>query len=154
MTNPSLALRTAADVMAAPATAAAKKNGAPAKLAARGLGFRYGDAVALNDVDLDVPEKKVTALIGPSGCGKSTLLRVFNRIYSIYPGQTASGRVLLDGENVLDPKYPLNRLRSKVGMVFQNPVPFPMSIRDNIAYGIGHYEKLVTADMAVRVEEA
>src|SRR5688572_29370567 len=99
MTNPSLALRTAADVLIAPA-AAAKKNGAPAKLAARGLGFRYGDAVALKDIDLEVPEKKVTALIGPSGCGKSTLLRVFNRIYSIYPGQVATGEVLLDGENV------------------------------------------------------
>ena len=124
------------------------------KLAARGLGFRYGDTVALKDIDLDVPEKQVTALIGPSGCGKSTLLRVFNRIYSIYPGQVASGQVRLDGENVLDPKYPLNRLRSQVGMVFQKPVPFPMSIRDNIAYGIGHYEKLGKADMDDRVEEA
>jgi phosphate transport system ATP-binding protein len=153
MTNPSLALRTAADVLIAPA-AAAKTNGGPVKLAARGLGFRYGDAVALKDIDLEVPEKKVTALIGPSGCGKSTLLRVFNRIYSIYPGQKASGEVILDGENILDPKYPLNRLRSKIGMVFQKPVPFPMSIHDNIAYGIGHYEKLSKADMAIRVEEA
>jgi phosphate transport system ATP-binding protein len=153
MTNPSLALRTAADVLIAPA-AAAKTNGGPVKLAARGLGFRYGDAVALKDIDLEVPEKKVTALIGPSGCGKSTLLRVFNRIYSIYPGQVATGQVLLDGENVLDPKYPLNRLRSKIGMVFQKPVPFPMTIRDNIAYGIGHYEKLSKAEMADRVEAA
>jgi phosphate transport system ATP-binding protein len=126
----------------------------PVKLAARGLGFRYGSFDALRNIDLDVPEKKVTALIGPSGCGKSTLLRIFNRIYSIYPGQAAHGRVLLDGEDVLDPKYPLNRLRAKVGMVFQKPVPFPMSIRDNIAYGIGHYEKLSKAEMDARVQEA
>jgi phosphate transport system ATP-binding protein len=126
----------------------------PVKLAARGLGFRYGQFDALRNIDLDVPEKRVTALIGPSGCGKSTLLRIFNRIYSIYPGQAAHGQVLLDGENVLDPKYPLNRLRAKVGMVFQKPVPFPMSIRDNIAYGIGHYEKLSRARMDERVQEA
>ncbi len=81
-------------------------------------------------------------MIGPSGCGKSTLLRIFNRIYSIYPKLRAEGEVLLDGENILDPRYPLNRLRSKVGMVFQKPVPFPMSIYDNIAYAIRHYEKL------------
>jgi phosphate transport system ATP-binding protein len=101
-----------------------------------------------------VPEKQVTALIGPSGCGKSTLLRVFNRIYSIYPGQRATGEVLLEGANVLDPAYPLNRLRSKIGMVFQKPVPFPMSIYDNIAYGIGHYEKLGRAQMDERVQAA
>ena len=133
---------------------AAASAPSPVKLAARGLGFRYGSFDALRNIDLDVPEKKVTALIGPSGCGKSTLLRIFNRIYSIYPGQTAHGQVLLDGENVLDPKYPLNRLRAKIGMVFQKPVPFPMSIHDNIAYGIGHYEKLSKAEMDVRVQEA
>jgi phosphate transport system ATP-binding protein len=138
----------------APAAAAPSAVQTPVKLAARGLGFHYGDAPALKNIDLDVLEKKVTALIGPSGCGKSTLLRIFNRIYSIYPGQRASGEVLLDGENVLDPKYPLNKLRSKIGMVFQKPVPFPMSIYDNIAYGIGHYEKLAKADMDNRVEEA
>jgi phosphate transport system ATP-binding protein len=126
----------------------------PVKLAARNLGFRYGSFDALRNIDLEVPEKRVTALIGPSGCGKSTLLRVFNRIYSIYPKQVASGEVLLDGENVLDPKYPLNRLRARIGMVFQKPVPFPMSIYDNVAYGIGHYEKLSRAEMDVRVEEA
>ncbi|KAA2285724.1 phosphate ABC transporter ATP-binding protein PstB [Arenimonas fontis] len=124
------------------------------KLAARNLAFHYGDFAALRDINLEVPEKRVTALIGPSGCGKSTLLRIFNRIYSIYPGQRASGEVLLDGENVLDPKYPLNKLRSKIGMVFQKPVPFPMSIYDNIAYGIGHYEKLSRQRMDERVEEA
>jgi len=125
-----------------------------AKLSARNLAFKYGTFTALENINLDVPERRVTSLIGPSGCGKSTLLRVFNRIYSIYPGQTASGEVILDGENILDPKYPLNKLRSKIGMVFQKPVPFPMSIHDNIAYGISHYEKLSKADMAVRVEQA
>lgn len=126
----------------------------PAKLSARNLSFYYQQARALDGIQLDVAERKVTALIGPSGCGKSTLLRVFNRIYSIYPGLRAEGEVLLDGENILAPGYSMNRLRSKVGMVFQKPVPFPMSIYDNIAYGIGHYEKLSRADMADRVEQA
>ena len=126
----------------------------PAKLAARNLDFFYGDYRALKSINLDVAEKHVTAIIGPSGCGKSTLLRIFNRIYSIYPKLRAEGEVILDGENVLDPRYPLNRLRSKVGMVFQKPVPFPMSIYDNIAYGIKHYEKLSRADMDIRVQEA
>ena len=124
------------------------------KLRARGLDFFYGDYRALKSISLDVPENRVTAIIGPSGCGKSTLLRIFNRIYSIYPKLRATGEVLLDGENVLDPRYPLNRLRSKVGMVFQKPVPFPMSIYDNIAYGIKHYERLSRSDMDVRVEQA
>ena len=124
------------------------------KLVTRALDFYYGDARALRHIELDIAERKVTAIIGPSGCGKSTLLRVFNRIYALYPKQRATGQVLLDGEDILDPKYPMNRLRSKVGMVFQKPVPFPMSIRDNIAYGIGHYEKLSKADMADRVESA
>jgi phosphate transport system ATP-binding protein len=142
--------------IAVPAAAArtTAQAAAPVKLSARNLGFRYGGFEALRGIHLDVPEKQVTALIGPSGCGKSTLLRVFNRIYSIYPGQQATGEVLLEGANVLDPKYPLNRLRSKIGMVFQKPVPFPMSIYDNIAYGIGHYEKLSRAEMDVRVQEA
>ena len=118
------------------------------------MSFYYDQFQALKDIDLDVPEKRVTALIGPSGCGKSTLLRIFNRIYSIYPKQRAEGEVLLDGENVLDPGYSLNKLRSKIGMVFQKPVPFPMSIYDNVAYGIGHYEKLPRAEMDLRVEAA
>ncbi len=126
----------------------------PAKLAARNLDFHYNGNPALRGIRLEVPERKVTAIIGPSGCGKSTLLRVFNRIYSIYPGLVASGEVVLDGENILDPAYPLNRLRSKVGMVFQKPVPFPMSIYDNIAYGIRHYERLARAEMDVRIEQA
>jgi phosphate transport system ATP-binding protein len=124
------------------------------KMAARNLNFFYGEAQALRDINLSIAEKRVTALIGPSGCGKSTLLRVFNRIYSVYPKQDAHGEVLLDKENILDPHYSLNRLRSKVGMVFQKPVPFPMSIYDNIAYGIRHYEKLPRAEMDTRVEQA
>ena len=126
----------------------------PAKLAAKDLAFYYGDFKAIKELSLDVPENKVTALIGPSGCGKSTLLRVFNRIYSLYPKQRATGQVMLDGENVIDPNYPLNKLRSKIGMVFQKPVPFPMSIYDNIAYGIKHYESLSKAEMDDRVEQA
>jgi len=124
------------------------------KLIARDLRFWYGDYLALKNIHIAIPERKVTAIIGPSGCGKSTLLRIFNRIYSIYPKLRAEGEVLLDGENILDARYPLNRLRSKIGMVFQKPVPFPMSIHDNIAYGIKHYEKLSRADMAVRIEHA
>ena len=121
------------------------------KLVVRDLKFYYGDYLALKGISFDVPEHKVTAIIGPSGCGKSTLLRIFNRIYSIYPKLRAEGQVLLDDENLLDPRYPLNRLRSKIGMVFQKPVPFPMSIYDNIGNGTG---KLSRADMDGRVEGA
>ncbi len=124
------------------------------KLRVRGLNFFYGTSHTLKNIDMDVPERQVTAIIGPSGCGKSTLLRVFNRIYAIYPGLEARGEVLMDGENILDPRYPLNRLRSKVGMVFQKPVPFPMSIYENIAYGIRHHERLGKTDMDTRVEQA
>ncbi|MGV8922581.1 MAG: phosphate ABC transporter ATP-binding protein PstB [Thermomonas sp.] len=126
----------------------------PVKIAARNLNFWYDKFHAVKDINLDIPEKRVTALIGPSGCGKSTLLRVFNRIYALYPKQEAKGDVLLEGENILDPKYPMNRLRSKVGMVFQKPVPFPMTIYENVAYGIRHHERLGKADMEVRVEQA
>ncbi|MEJ1095887.1 MULTISPECIES: phosphate ABC transporter ATP-binding protein PstB [unclassified Pseudoxanthomonas] len=127
---------------------------APVKLAARDLNFYYGDYQALKEINLEIPEKRVTALIGPSGCGKSTLLRIFNRIYALYPKLEARGQVLLDGQNILDPKYPMNRLRSKVGMVFQKPVPFPMTIYENVAYGIRHHERISKADMDVRVEQA
>jgi phosphate transport system ATP-binding protein len=127
---------------------------AGAKISTRDLAFYYGDFKAVKDINLQVLERRITALIGPSGCGKSTLLRIFNRIYSIYPGQRAEGQVILDGENILDKHYSLNRLRAKIGMVFQKPVPFPMSIYDNVAYGIGHYEKLSRADMDARVEHA
>jgi phosphate transport system ATP-binding protein len=139
---------------AASAAAAVAASTERPKMAARNLDFFYNGFHALKSVNFDIAEKRVTALIGPSGCGKSTLLRIFNRIYSIYPKLEAKGEVLLDGENILDPRYPLNRLRSKVGMVFQKPVPFPMSIYDNIAYGIRHYERLAKAEMDVRVEQA
>ena len=134
--------------------AATGTDATPIKLTARGLDFYYDKFHALKGIDLDIPEKRVTALIGPSGCGKSTLLRIFNRIYSLYPKLEARGEVLLDGQNILSPKYPMNRLRSKVGMVFQKPVPFPMTIFENVAYGIRHHEKLVRAEMNVRVEQA
>jgi phosphate transport system ATP-binding protein len=126
----------------------------PVKVSARDLNFWYDKFHAVKNINIDVPEKRVTALIGPSGCGKSTLLRVFNRIYALYPKLEAKGEVLLDGENILDPKYPMNRLRSKVGMVFQKPVPFPMTIYENVAYGIRHHEKLGKADLDARVELA
>jgi phosphate transport system ATP-binding protein len=124
------------------------------KLSTRALEFHYGRTQALRDVNLEVPERRVTALIGPSGCGKSTLLRVFNRIYALYPGQVARGEVLLDELDILEPDYPLALLRSKVGMVFQKPVPFPMTIFENVAYGIRHHERLSKAEMASRVEAA
>ena len=126
----------------------------PVKMAAKDLDFYYDKFRALKSINLEIPEKRVTALIGPSGCGKSTLLRIFNRIYAIYPKMEAKGEVLLDGENILSPKYPMNRLRSKVGMVFQKPVPFPMTIYENIAYAIRHHEKISKADMNDRVEQA
>ena len=140
--------------VAAPARDTTLPVAPPVKIAARKLDFWYDRFHAVKNIHLDIPEKRVTALIGPSGCGKSTLLRVFNRIYALYPKQEARGEVLLDGQNVLDPKYPLNRLRSKVGMVFQKPVPFPMTIFENVAYGIRHHERLSKAEMEVRVEEA
>ena len=124
------------------------------KMAARGLDFWYDKFHAVRHIDLDIPEKRVTALIGPSGCGKSTLLRVFNRIYALYPKLRAEGQVLLDGEDILAPSYSMNRLRSKVGMVFQKPVPFPMTIYENVAYGIRHHQRLNKADMDARVEQA
>ena len=127
---------------------------APVKMEARGLNFYYDKFHALKDINLQIPEKRVTALIGPSGCGKSTLLRIFNRIYALYPKLEARGEVLLDGENILGSKYPMNRLRSKVGMVFQKPVPFPMTIFENVAYGIRHHEKLSKSEMNDRVEHA
>ena len=126
----------------------------PVKLEAKGLDFFYDKFQALKDINLEIPEKRVTALIGPSGCGKSTLLRIFNRIYALYPKMFARGEVNLDGENILSPKYPMNRLRSKVGMVFQKPVPFPMTIYENVAYAIRHHEKISKADMNDRVEQA
>ncbi len=124
------------------------------KISVRHLDFFYGNNKALIDINLEMPENQVTAFIGPSGCGKSTLLRVFNRMYSLYPGQRATGEVLLDGENILAPGMDVNMLRAKIGMVFQKPTPFPMSIYDNIAFGIKLYEKLRKVEMDERVEQA
>jgi phosphate transport system ATP-binding protein len=120
----------------------------------RDLNFYYGKFQGLKGVNLNIAENKVTAFIGPSGCGKSTLLRTFNRMYSLYPGQRAEGEINLYGQNVLGPKQDLNLLRAQVGMVFQKPTPFPMSIYDNIAFGVRLYENLNRADMDERVEWA
>jgi len=120
----------------------------------RNLSFFYGTFKGLKDVNLNIAENKVTAFIGPSGCGKSTLLRTLNRMYSLYPGQRAEGEINLYGTNILDKKQDLNLLRAQVGMVFQKPTPFPMSIYDNIAFGIRLYENLSRSDMDERVEWA
>jgi phosphate transport system ATP-binding protein len=124
------------------------------KLSIRGLSFYYGESKALNSIDLKLHERQVSALIGPSGCGKSTLLRILNRIYALYPNQRAEGEVLLDGEDILRPDQDPNFLRAKVGMVFQKPTPFPMSIYENIAFGVRLYEKLSRSEMDDRVERA
>jgi len=124
------------------------------KLQAKGLNFFYGKNKALHDVSIPFQDRSITALIGPSGCGKSTLLRALNRIYALYPGQRAEGQILLDGENVLDRGVDLSVLRARVGMVFQQPTPFPMSIYDNVAFGVRLYEKLSKADLDIRVEES
>jgi phosphate transport system ATP-binding protein len=124
------------------------------KMSVRNLDFFYGDNRALKSVNVPLYANLATAFIGPSGCGKSTLLRVLNRMYDLYPGQRAAGEVLLDGENILDPGLDVNGLRARVGMVFQKPTPFPMSIYENIAFGVRLYEKLGKADMDERVEKA
>jgi len=134
--------------------AANGKNELPTKITVKDLQFYYGQHHAVKNVNIPLYANKVTALIGPSGCGKSTLLRVLNRMYDLYPGQRAEGEVLLDGENILVPGQDLNLLRSRVGMVFQKPTPFPMSIYDNIAFGVKLYEKLSRADLDARVESA
>ena len=126
----------------------------PPKLRVKNLNFYYGAYHALRDITLDIPEKKVTAFIGPSGCGKSTLLRTFNRMYSLYPEQRAEGEVLLDGENLLTTRQDVSLIRAKVGMVFQKPTPFPMSIYDNIAFGVRLCERLSKRDLDDRVESA
>ena len=124
------------------------------KISVRNLNFFYGKFHALKDINLDIPQNKVTAFIGPSGCGKSTLLRVFNRMFELYPEQRAEGEVILDGENLLTSKEDVALLRAKVGMVFQKPTPFPMSIFDNIAFGIKLFDSLNATDMEERVEWA
>ena len=126
------------------------------KMSVRNLSFTYsnGSVRALRNVNVDLNRNRVTAFIGPSGCGKSTLLRVMNRIFELYPAHRATGEVLLDGENILDPKYDLDVLRKKVGMVFQRPTPFPMTIFDNIAYGIRLHERISKSELQDRVETA
>ena len=124
------------------------------KIEVRNLNFYYGKYHALRSINLSIPEKRVTAFIGPSGCGKSTLLRTMNCMYSLYPNQRAEGEILLDDENILGGKRDLNSLRAKIGMVFQKPTPFPMSIYDNISFGVKLHEKLNRGDMDDRVEWA
>src|SRR5499426_3208812 len=124
------------------------------KLSVKDLNFYYGSFHALKHINLDIPEKKVTAFIGPSGCGKSTLLRTFNRMFELYPEQRAEGEIVLDGENILHSKRDVSLIRAKVGMVFQKPTPFPMSIYDNIAFGVRLFETLPRVEMDERVEWA
>jgi phosphate transport system ATP-binding protein len=124
------------------------------RISVRALDFWYGANKALKQINLELPDRQVTGMIGPSGCGKSTLLRVLNRMYSLYPGQRAEGEVLMDGRNMISPEVDLNELRSKVGMVFQKPTPFPMTIYDNIAFGVRLHEKMSKAQMDDRVEWA
>jgi len=135
--------------MNAPASAPHKT-----KISVKNLNFYYGKFHALKNINLQIPEKQVTAFIGPSGCGKSTLLRIFNRMFELYPEQRAEGEILLDGEDLLKNKEDVALLRAKVGMVFQKPTPFPMSIFDNIAFGVKLFENLGTTDMEERVEWA
>ena len=136
------------------ASAAAAAAKSPAKISVRNLNFYYGKFHALKNINLEIPEHKVTAFIGPSGCGKSTLLRTFNRMFELYPEQRAEGEIELDGENLLTSKQDVALIRAKVGMVFQKPTPFPMSIYDNIAFGVRLFENLNAADMDERVEWA
>ncbi len=123
-------------------------------LQVRNLNFYYGDFKGLKDVNLDIVRNKVTAFIGPSGCGKSTLLRTFNRMYDLYPGQRAEGEIMFNGNNLLDKKQDVNLVRAKIGMVFQKPTPFPMTIYENIAFGVRLYDKLPGSEMNDRVEWA
>jgi len=124
----------------------------PTKIAVRDLDFYYGDFQALKNINIDIAEKKVTAFIGPSGCGKSTLLRTFNRMYDLYPSMQTKGEINLDGQNILAKDTDVNLLRARVGMVFQKPTPFPMSIYDNVAFGVRLYEKLSKVELDERVE--
>jgi phosphate transport system ATP-binding protein len=125
-----------------------------AKISVRNLNFYYGSFHALKSINLDIPERKVTAFIGPSGCGKSTLLRTLNRMFELYPEQRAEGEINLDGQNILTSKDDVSLIRAKIGMVFQKPTPFPMSIYDNIAFGVRLFENLPRAEMDERVEWA
>jgi phosphate transport system ATP-binding protein len=127
---------------------------ARAKIDVRGLDFFYGKTQALHGVDLAVPANAVTAIIGPSGCGKSTLLRAINRIYELYPDQRATGEIIIDGRNILEPRYSLSKLRRCVGMVFQKPTPFATTIRKNVGFALSYYERLSKSELSDRVEDA
>jgi phosphate transport system ATP-binding protein len=147
--------------LATPAPATTQASASPEsraglrdKIAIRNLEFFYGDNRALKNITLPVYANKATAFIGPSGCGKSTLLRVLNRMYDLYPGQRATGQVIFDGQNLLDADVDLNLLRARIGMVFQKPTPFPMTIYENIAFGIRLYERLPKGEIEGRVEQA
>jgi phosphate transport system ATP-binding protein len=133
---------------------AAQAGPFPEKVSIRDVDFHYGDFRALKNINLSLRDRRVTAFIGPSGCGKSTLLRILNRIYELYPGMRVTGEVLLDGDNILAPGFDLNRLRAKIGMVFQKPTPFPMSIYDNIAFGIRLYDRLAKSELDDRIESS
>jgi phosphate transport system ATP-binding protein len=145
MNTPSQTAKPDASIQAAPVAS---------KISVRKLNFFYGTYQGLSNVDLNIAEKRITAFIGPSGCGKSTLLRTFNRMYDLYPGHYATGEIILNGNNILDPKQDVIALRARVGMVFQKPTPFPMSIYENIAFGVKLYEKLGNGEMDERVEWA
>jgi phosphate transport system ATP-binding protein len=155
---------TAAKVAARPAIHTSMREGraedavAPSELKAKlkinGLNFYYGGFHALKNITMDIPERKVTAFIGPSGCGKSTLLRTFNRMYALYPDQRAEGEILMDGENLVTTRQDVSLIRARIGMVFQKPTPFPMSIYDNIAFGVRLFESLSKREMDERVEWA
>jgi len=131
-----------------------KNLGLKSKIATRHLNFYYGENQALFDNHLDIAQNRVTAIIGPSGCGKSTHIRIYNRVYELYRDQRAEGQVLLDGENILDAAYDVMELRRKVGMIFQKPTPFPMSVFDNVAYGLKMHYRMSKSETADRVEEA
>jgi phosphate transport system ATP-binding protein len=153
--DPTITHAISAEALAGAARAPARKTVIEKpKISIRQLNFYYGRFQALRDINLDIAERQVTAFIGPSGCGKSTLLRALNRIYDLYPEHRATGEVILDGRNILDRDQDLNSLRAKVGMVFQKPTPFPMSVHDNIAFGVRLYERLSRSKMDDRVEWA
>ena len=137
-----------------PAETPAETAAVEKKVSVKRLNFYYVAYRALSDINVNLLKNKVTAFIGPSGCGKSTLLRILNRIYDLYPNQRADGEVMLDGENILSPKQDLNLLRAKVGMVFQKPTPFPMTIYDNIAFGVRLYDQLSKAELDARVQDS
>jgi phosphate transport system ATP-binding protein len=149
-----VACAAAGEVSLSESAALLARLGLPSKVATRHLDFFYEDNQALFDNNLDIAEHRVTAIIGPSGCGKSTHLRIYNRIYELYRDQRATGEVLLDGANILDPHYDIMELRRKIGMIFQKPTPFPMSVFDNVAYGLKLHYSMKKGEMADRVEEA